>query len=114
MRRAKRLLQCLLIGGVLLTGAEAAAAPTTGEHLSRKLSLLAGYDTSSLTLQAELLVEAPEQVQRAWDPHEFRDQILKLLPGEALEDVARSFVDKRVQVRLDRDQAFLSLRIPLG
>jgi hypothetical protein len=48
-----------------------------------------------------------------WSP-QWSEQLIRLLPGQALEDAARTLVDRRVQLRFDRDRALLQVRIPLG
>lgn len=64
----------------------------------------------------EAAIEEPLEAgfQRQWWPSDLREQLIRLLPGETLEGAARTLVEQKVQVRLDRDRAFLQIRIPLG
>ncbi|WP_373045657.1 hypothetical protein [Vulgatibacter sp.] len=45
---------------------------------------------------------------------ELREQLIGLLPGETLEDVARTLANRQVEVRLSSDRAFFLVRVPLG
>jgi hypothetical protein len=52
-----------------------------------------------------------------WDPVAIRagleEKLFALLPGGILEDVARTFVDRTVQLDVRPDRAFLRLRLNL-
>ena len=54
------------------------------------------------------------RVEMRWWPEDLPEQLIQLLPGTVLEDAARTFLERRVELRLDRDRAFLQVRIPLG
>jgi hypothetical protein len=52
-----------------------------------------------------------------WNPaavrQEMEERLLSLLPGGVFEDVARTFVDRTLQLDLSPSRAFLRLRLPL-
>jgi hypothetical protein len=54
------------------------------------------------------------RVERRWWPEDLHEQLIRLLPGTVLEDAARTFLERRVELRLDRDRAYLQIRIPIG
>lgn len=52
-----------------------------------------------------------------WNPRALRadleDRLLSMLPGGVIEDVARTFADRTLQLDLSPKRAFLRLRVPL-
>ncbi len=65
-------------------------------------------------VDAAILESAPHPIERRLWPADLPEQLIRLLPGDALETAARTLVERKVEVRLDRDRAFLQVRIPLG
>lgn len=95
-----------------------------GWGIARRLRALASglavwpvFALSAPALDVNAAIFAPiEPVveHRWWSSTELPEQLIRLLPGEALEGAARTLLEKKVQVRLDRDHASLQVRIPLG
>lgn len=48
------------------------------------------------------------------DARALPEKLIGLLPGEALEDVARTLVDRTVRIDLSSDRAFVVVRLPIG
>jgi hypothetical protein len=70
--------------------------------------------SSPATLDARVFEGTELRVERRWWPEDLPEQLIRLLPGAVLEDAARTFLERRVELRLDRDRAYLQIRIPIG
>lgn len=96
------------------------AEPVNGRWLRALASWLAVWPVfflaSPIPTGADAAIVAPAEppIERTWWSAELPEQLIRLLPGGALETAARSLVEQKVQVRLDHDRAFLQVRIPLG
>jgi hypothetical protein len=101
-------LKGLLVASIVCSAASAAAvSPEKSPGLARR----------ALEARADWPIE--EQVQRPRlflraGSRDFREQLIGLLPGETLEDVARTLASRTVQVDISGDRAVVVLRLPLG
>lgn len=97
-------LKGLLVASLLFTSATAAAAASP-----------------SLARQAlDSKLDEPEVVQRprlrleVGSGPDLQEQLIGLLPGETLEDVARTLASRKVELKLSSERAVLVVRLPLG
>lgn len=67
----------------------------------------------ALEARAESAAPGPSVRMRGPESTDLREQLVSLLPGETLEDVARTLADRKVQVRLSADRAVVVVELPL-
>lgn len=91
----------LLVAALLFTPASAAAAASPS--LARQ-ALDSRLDEPAVEDRPQLRDEGGD----------LREQIIDLLPGDTLEEVARTLASRKVQLKLSSERAVLVVRLPIG
>ena len=102
-------LRALVLVSIVGAAASAAAASSGQSPTLARRALDARVDRPIQQTQ----LRRPQLFIRS-DGTDFREQLIGLLPGQALEDVARTLASRTVQVDISSDRAFVALRLPLG